>query len=301
MIDRETKILHSLQNEIVQNYSDWGITNYMVIGRGIESIVYRADSTLFGPLAIKVPWQRLIANQNDRLDARDLLRQEATIASYLHTFDIPVPTVYKLHLNDEGIDFLASAFVEHDKSTPIGLEFGRLMKCIHERPVPDIQMVAQLGLGCDISIAERLARRARAVEQLAGIELPLLEFAGIQAMLDWPGTRQSILHMDARPANLFTREGMIVAITDWSNGLIGDPALELARIAEYGHLDEDFLAGYGKPNFFADIPRVVELIYRLDTAVMLAIVFLSQAPDRALADYQIKRSLELYEALSVLC
>ena len=95
------------------------------------------------------------------------------------------------------------------------------------------------------------------------------------------GARRALLHMDIRPANLLTKSGALRGVVDWSNALIGDPALELARIAEYGFLTREFLAGYDDQTPFAQVPAAAELLFRLDTAVMLAVVFLSEAPEAA--------------------
>ena len=102
--------------------------------------------------------------------------------------------------------------------------------------------------------------------------------------------------MDARPANLFTWQGAIVAIVDWGNALVGDPALEVARIAESGHLSDDFLAGYGGDPLGA-LPPAIQSLYRLDTVVMLALVFLAEAPDPAMARAMLARSRTLLAAL----
>jgi aminoglycoside phosphotransferase (APT) family kinase protein len=100
--------------------------------------------------------------------------------------------------------------------------------------------------------------------------------------------------MDARRANIRVVRGEIRAILDWSNALLGDPALDLARAAESGARNPEFDAGYG------ELPRPpVELdtVYRLDTAVMLAVVFLSEAPDPAAARRQVERVQELLAVL----
>jgi hypothetical protein len=102
--------------------------------------------------------------------------------------------------------------------------------------------------------------------------------------------------MDARAANLFTRRGAIVAIVDWGNALVGDPALELARIAESDLLDADFLAGYGSDPLGA-LPPAIGCLYRLDTVVMLALVFLTEAPDPAAAQAMLARVRTLLAAL----
>jgi aminoglycoside phosphotransferase (APT) family kinase protein len=96
--------------------------------------------------------------------------------------------------------------------------------------------------------------------------------------------------MDMRPANLLTWRSEIKVVVDWTNALTGDPALELARIAEYGHLTDEFRAGYGP---VTNTPRDLELLYRLDTAVMLAVVFLSEAPNAELGARQVARTVQL--------
>ena len=64
-------------------------------------------------------------------------------------------------------------------------------------------------------------------------------------------------------------------------------------MAEWGHLDEAFLAGYGEARPFAALPASAELLYRLDAVLVLAIVFLSEAPDPMLATPLVERAIEL--------
>lgn len=86
-----------------------------------------------------------------------------------------------------------------------------------------------------------------------------------------------------------------MAFLDWSNALIGDPLIEFARIVEYGHKHPKIIEGYGG---YPPHPPVSEIFYRLDTAVMLTVVFLSEAPDPIKANVvQIKRIKELVKAL----
>ena len=104
--------------------------------------------------------------------------------------------------------------------------------------------------------------------------------------------------MDFRQANVLSRGGHVVAVLDWENALIGDAALELARVAEYGCLNPEFLKGYGNPEPFSQVPHLSELAYRLDAAVMLAVVFLSEAPNRNRARRCIKRVRDLCRELA---
>ncbi|MBX3011070.1 MAG: phosphotransferase [Caldilineaceae bacterium] len=296
-MDAQGAALHQqLTQVIATTYADWEVGPLTVAGSGLEFLVCRADSQRWGTLAIKTPWTRWIANDNDtHLDARDLLRQEATVSDYLVQSAVKVPPCYHLHLDDAGVDFLVSAFLTNDQSEPVMSDFGRLVRTLHQLAPPAISLVAQRETPLAWLLAERIDRRARVVEQLTSLQLPLLQADQLQASLAPVANRPAaLLHMDARPANLLTRRGEILGIVDWSNALIGDPALELARIAESGYLTTAFLQGYGTPTPFQGLSPVIELIYRLDTAVMLGVVFLSEAPDAQLGAAQVARIQTLY-------
>lgn len=278
---------------ILANYDhEWGLHDLRLLGEGLENRVFRAETTVFGRVAIRVPRQRIYMNDNDQgLDARALLQQEAALASHMRSYGVPVPVVHHLHLGDD-MDFLVSAYVESDGSAPDEVAMGRVTRAIHDCPVPAGLRLVGNGDGALADVlAERVARRLRVVERLADVTLPLPNMEPLW----WTGARTRILHMDMRPANLLTNVGEIAAVIDWSNALLGEPALELARIAEYGHLSPAFREGYG---WDAKVPPETELIYRLDTAVMLAVVFLSEAPNPVAAERQVKRVTELCAALT---
>ena len=85
---------------------------------------------------------------------------------------------------------------------------------------------------------------------------------------------------------------------DWDNALFSHPALELARMAEYGVLSVDFLDGYGGLDWEAELPRSLNLLLRLDAAVMLAVVFLSEVSDPGRAEAAVQRVEFLCRGLS---
>ncbi|UCH94938.1 MAG: aminoglycoside phosphotransferase family protein, partial [Candidatus Aminicenantes bacterium] len=224
--------------------------------------------------------------------------QEAKISIYLGKFGLPLPLIHCLCINDNEIDFLISQFIDSDNSPPDGYLLGQLMKEIHNKPVPQLKPVLQGDEPLNRTLSERIVRRLRVVANLAAIDIEIPTLEAIQALLDrYEVKRYSLLHMDARPENLLTQKGSIVGIVDWANALIADRGLELARIAEYGYLTPEFLSGYGQENCFSHLPKEVELIYRLDTAVMLGVVFLSEAPDPENAKVQLKRIIELGDEL----
>lgn len=279
--------------EILADYcSDWVVSDLRLLGEGLENRVFRAETAAFGPVAIRVPRQRIYMNDNDQdLDARALLRQEAELARHMRSCGVPVPAVHHLHISDD-LDFLVSAYVESDGSAPDPTEMGRITRAIHDCPVPEGLLLVGNGSGSVGGVlAERISRRLRVVERLAGIRLPAPDLSPLCSHM----AGRCILHMDMRPANLLTRGGSIAAVIDWSNALLGDRALELGRIAEYGHLSPAFREGYGSA---PPVPTEVELLYRLDTAVMLAVVFLSEAPDPVAARRQVGRVSELCAALA---
>ncbi len=110
----------------------------------------------------------------------------------------------------------------------------------------------------------------------------------------------SLLHMDLRPANILVRSGRPAALLDWSNALVGEAALDLARAAEYGSLTAAALAAYGNQRAFSMTPRTPrQIVYRLDTAVMLSHVFINGAPNEGKARHYIQRTGSLCRLLQL--
>jgi aminoglycoside phosphotransferase (APT) family kinase protein len=110
-----------------------------------------------------------------------------------------------------------------------------------------------------------------------------------------------LLHLDVRASNLRCAGGAVRAVLDWSNALLGDPAMELGRLAEYAMLPENgldyqaVLAGYKEP---VPVDSAAFWIYRLDAAVMLALLFLSEAPHATLGPRAVDRLREVRLRLS---
>lgn len=103
--------------------------------------------------------------------------------------------------------------------------------------------------------------------------------------------------MDFRHVNFRMNDGKVVALLDWSNSVVGHPALELARVAETGETGEAFLKSYATVKKLTDVSPLIETILRLDTATMLALVFLSEEPDPERAPPTVSRVLALHKAM----
>ena len=131
--------------------------------------------------------------------------------------------------------------------------------------------------------------------------LPAAPPAGRLMAVLTPRPAGRLLHLDVRASNLRCAGGAVRALLDWSNALTGDPALELGRLAEYALLPENgldyeaILAGYRE---LVPVDPAAFWIYRLDAAVMLALLFSSEVPQAGLGPRAIDRLLEVHLRLS---
>ena len=298
MQDTTRLILERLRAQLASDNEEWGVSGIEIAGAGLQFLVFRAESRAFGPIAIRTPMNRWIMDDNDPcMDSRDLLRQEAALASNVLSFGVPVPEVHALVIEDDGLDFLVSEYIEHDGTAYESRRLGELVRLIHDCPLPDIRLVAQTDASTEETVALRLHRRLRVVEAVSGRQLNPPCPGEFRTILKALGDRRSLLHMDLRPDNILTSGGKIVGLVDWDNALFSHPSLELARMAEYGVLNRDFLAGYGGLDWEAELSPPLNLLLRLDAAVMLAVVFLSEISDPQRARSAVERVEFLCRAL----
>ena len=264
------------------------------VGQGLEAVVFRTELPTFGAVAVKAPWRRFPGGSyGPGVDCRALLRQERELAEWAAGLGVPVPTPFALHETEEQ-DVLVMAFVEADDGEPDPAAFGHLLRTLHDAPPPALVPFTH-GPSGDMpsAVADRILHR---IERLAGLGemLPSPDPAALREALR--PTRRSLLHLDLRPANLRCRRGRIAAVFDWSNALIGDPAFELARMAEAGSLTEAILDGYGDRGWASRLPERSRAACHLDAALLFAILFRVAIPDPARAAGMTARSRELLAA-----
>jgi aminoglycoside phosphotransferase (APT) family kinase protein len=251
-----------------------------------------------------VPRARWLNSGNEtRLDTRLQLRQEFDLSRHLRAHGLPVPEVFAAHASGTGAGFTIAQYVESDDSELPDDEFGRLIRAIHEIPAPPLDLVCmQSREDADQVLAERIGDRLKKLAAVTELDVPFPDIRAALGADRGDGLPRRLLHMDLRKENILVRGGRPVAILDWSNALIGDPALDLARAAEYGSLTPAALAAYGEAGNFTMssltplTPR--QAVYRLDTAVMLSHVFLDGAPDQAKARHYIGRTKSLCRRLA---
>lgn len=288
-----------LEGVLSEELGDLGVTGLREIAGGLESVVYRADSARLGPVAIKLPLQRVLSTGNESsLDTQDLLGQEFRLGRLVRGRGVPCPEPFVLYTDDESVDFLIVGYVETDGSAPSLGALGELVRLIHSLDVDPLPLVAmESERTAEAVVVRRLLQRydrlCRRVSDPGG-PFDLLGALALAGPID---DTPVLLHMDARPANLLTCRGKVRGIVDWSNALFGPAALELARIAESGNLTSAFLAGYGIDDPFRYVDPVREVVYRLDTAVMLAHVFLDNDAPPTVQQRQVARVRHLVAAL----
>jgi Phosphotransferase enzyme family len=286
-----------LAKTLCDEYAHWKITNIVFIGNGLEQIVFKALTQDYQEVVIKVPWVRFFSRESEGpLDSRKILEQEYVLTKYIGPFS-PVSSPIHLHFGSE-IDFLITKFVDSDDSKVTQFEKGRFLSEIHKIPFDkQIELIHQRRNPFITYLSNRLENRKNELEKAAGIKFKFPSKEEIAGLLAERKHSISLLHMDYRNENLLIKNGKINALIDWSNALLGDPALEVCRTSEFDGVNKEFLEGYGDARYIADIPNQIEYLYRLDAAIMLTNVFLTSHPHKNKAGIWLNRVKDLHEKL----
>ncbi len=267
------------------------------VGSGNEFYIFGAELPS-GKVAIKVPKDRVFSNVNDaHIDSSVLIDQEFALMRHVKAQGITqIPNPIQA-IQVQGFDALVMSYVESDDSKADEFERGVLLAKIHSLTLPDLHLSAQEDMELPELIAKRLHRRWHELTSLTA-DLPELPAKDrLRAALEPTRQTKQLLHMDFRQANFCTQNGKIVALLDWSNALIGHPSLELARAAVTHETGPEFLRGYESVRPLPEVPVLVEAIFRLDTATMLALVFLSEEPDPVLAASYVQQVHDVHKML----
>lgn len=264
-------------------------------GAGLTGQVFRAWTAGWGPTAIKVSPAGTRGNLNDRpKDQRALLTQEAALLDHVRRHGLPAPRPIAVG-EAAGLAVLAMEWVESDGSPVPPRDLGRLCARVHLLPPPAFRLLEQDQDTVELTVARRLEMRLAGVREVTGEDL--LSASALEPVVEAvsrpSGRPASLLHLDFRPANLLSRAGAVVGMIDWANALVGEPALELARIEQGGLLSDGFRAGYEELMPWPPVEPLRYLAFRLDAALMLALVFLVEAPDGAAARAELERVREL--------
>ena len=274
---------------VLKTLPEWNIQTIDFIGNGVVNAVFLVYDKNFGKLAVRTPWNT--ENNMDNHISNDVisLKKEAEIVHHCYNYDIPVPKVHQLFLSEE-INFLVSDFVSGDNAAISSLEIGQLVSKIHNVPTENLNIIDQGNLPLTSIISKRITERNLTLCKLINTRNILPDQMELESVLNLAEPVKSLLHLDVRPPNIIAEKGKIQAILDWDNAFIGHPIMELMRICESKELDVgDFLKGYNNNSIIEKTEEVIQLLYRLDTALMLAILFVSIIKDIEKATYYINR------------
>jgi aminoglycoside phosphotransferase (APT) family kinase protein len=269
------------------------------LGGGIEFQVYRVSCGSTKSVVIKFPRERWVFNDNDQgLDSFRLLDQEKTLLEFSRANGIPAPNVEGYLTPAAGPRVLVLESIETDGTLPDDHELGRTIRRLHDLSPPEFPMVAHRGRAASDVVAQLTVNRLSVVEQFAGPIGAKPDVDRLRAVLAPIDHDARLLHMDLRSANYLCQSGRLRGLIDWSNALIANPIVEFARLAEYGGLSSDLAEGYGlQCTQMTDLDAPTGLGCRLYTAAMLAVLFLSEAPDPVSAISKISRLKELLAKL----
>ncbi|MFS0593993.1 aminoglycoside phosphotransferase family protein [Cytobacillus horneckiae] len=257
---------------------------------GVDNAVFLVREKDKGKLAVRVPWmedgERMDENESGILS----LKKEAELSAHCYHHGFPVPRIHNLSIDDE-MSFLVSDFIQGDAVPISSFHIGEMIAQLHRLPVEGMQMTFHNESFSQI-LSSRIVTRANAIQLQAP---PALE---LQKVLNQSAFQQSLLHLDVRPPNLIGQNGRIAAMIDWDNALIGDPVMELMRIAESKEIIEnEFLQGYKNDSMLKNCDEMVQTVYRLDTAVMLAILFSVYIKNNVKRDYYVQRVKSLIKKI----
>ncbi|KAH7210708.1 kinase-like domain-containing protein [Fusarium redolens] len=277
------------------------LTDVQIAGEGLECLVYKASSPVYGPVVLRVPRVKVYQNANDpNTNSSDLIQQEMKIYKLLQDGSVPVPKSYK-YLEEDGYPAMLCEYVDDDGIGITFEEMGRVAAMIHSTPLTDTAMKTVAFETADVfsTIEKRLKRRflvlSQTVPEASGwVTNWELIHTILEGLKRFPS---SLLHMDFRDVNLRQKHGRISAVIDWTNALVGPAAIDLFRTLEFSQLDESFVKGYTEITSWPDVTAQEECLLRLDAALVLALVFTSEAPDAERAAVAVARVKELSKSL----
>ena len=255
-------------------------------GSGTEFLFYTAvrDGHLEGYRIPRTP--EFKTPNNPGVSALGLQRQEMALATWASENGIPSAQPVDL-IEQDGFPVLIVSVVDDDGSELDAAALGGAIASMHRLQPPRIDFVAQDNTPVAARIAQRVAHRHAELSknvQLPTLPTPERMLRDLEAHMGPPRPT----HLDIRRQNVRVQEGRPLSLFDWSNALPAAPELEIARIEEYAAIAANglgykaFREGYAAAGGVVNETSAAWPLFRLDAAVMLAVVFSSVAPDEAL-------------------
>ena len=277
--------LMQVERALEETVDQLGLTDVAPGGAGLEFIVFRAWDATRGEVAIRVPRYRTYRFPGRvPFSARRALEQEEAICAHLHSLGFPVAEPL-LQFETVSGPVMVSRFLASERHGADSERVGGLLARLHQAPAPRIAPLDHDGYPVAEALARRLCRRWAQLRDFIPELPPPAPIEDVTLQLAPVADTPSLVHLDIRACNLLSAHNEIVGLVDWSCAMLGHPAMELARSAEYSQLPEngiDFpalVAGYRSTAQLPKLDSQVEALVRLDTVVTLGVIFFAYAPD----------------------
>ncbi|CAG9623637.1 phosphotransferase family protein [Sutcliffiella rhizosphaerae] len=278
--------------KVLNNQENWNVKRIKFLSNGVVNAVFILEEESRGILIARTPWGLDESNE----DVASLIK-EATIAKHCFKHGLKVPKVVHLHLSKE-ISFLVSEYINGDDSFISAADIGHLVSSIHKIPFEGLSIVEQENKSFYHIVSSRIVDRVSTLNKFLSHEIKIPPLKEMETTLSMTNSDHCLIHLDIRTPNIIRYKGEIKAVIDWDNAFIGDPLMELMRILETGDIDiQEFQKGNGNNNFLTSSSRPNSIIYRLDTALMLAILFTTYIKDIDKGQHYIQRSHYLSNSL----
>ncbi len=247
-----------------------------------ESVVFRGQRNLVSTYLGPIDWGSVLADE---------------IEFYRLVPDLPVPRIIHFEQSEAALGFPYVLFTylpgsplddvlplaSTDQRRAVAREMGALLATIHSVRLEHVGRLSRASSESWGSYFGRRMRRRLEPHAKDGLithaEADVLAERAGAIKLDQP----RLLHMDFRAANMLaTLDGgslKITGIVDAANALAGDPAFDLARADEGVGLGADFWAGYESVHGKVERESEAYLLYRLETAALLAHVYEGSAQE----------------------
>ena len=247
-----------------------------------ESVVFRGQRNRVSAYLGRVNWGGILADEIEFYRLLPHLPVPRPIHFEQSETALGFPYAFFTYLPGTPLDDLLP-LASADQRRSAAREMGALLATIHG---VRLERVGRLSRDSPESWGSYFGRRMRRRLEphakdglITHAEVDVLAERAGAIKLDQP----RLLHMDFRTANMLATldDGSlkITGIVDAANSLAGDPAFDLARSDEGVGLDADFWAGYEPIR--GEVARDSEayLLYRLETAALLAHVYEGSAQE----------------------
>lgn len=283
---------------VLNKQDNWNVKMIKFLNNGVVNAVFILEEESRGILIARTPWRldESIGNFHSNEDVASL-NKEATIAKHCFDHGLKVPRVIYLHLSKE-INFLVSEYIHGDESTISAADIGNFVSAIHKTPLKGLRIIDQENRSFYNIVSSRIVERVSTLNKLLSTNLTVPSIKEIEETLVMTKTDHCLIHLDIRTPNIIRYKGEIKAVIDWDNAFIGDPLMELMRILETREIDIlEFQKGYDNDNILISSSLPNSILYRLDTALMLAILFTTYIKDNVKGQYYLQRSYYLSNSL----